>query len=512
MNPLLIGIDSGTTSTKAILFDAAGSVLASFSEGYSYAESAPGHVEQRPSDWWAAAANGIRALAAAAEGKGQVAALALSTQGGTVMPVDEHYQPLANAVTWIDKRAASQAKAIAEQIGPHALDERTGLNLGAAGVLAKLAWWRDERPELHQAAAGFAQVNDYLVCRLTGQRACDPSNAVIAGLYHLDRGDWDHELLGLAGVRADQVAPICASGSPVGPVRPEVAEDLGLPPDVVVASGGHDQYCGALGCGVVDEGVGMVSCGTAWVLLVATEHLVRDPQRRFLAGVHTAEARYGLMAAMSNGGIAWDTMRRIVLGAEADGINAGARDEELRALDERGVPMVFLPHLTGAAAPWRLPDPRACLIGVQPHTTQTEVMFAVMQGLCLETRCALDAMREIGVDVRALRIMGGAAKSRLWCQLLADVCQVEVRVPSHTEAACRGAAVLAGKAAGLFPSAIDGCRRMLPEEQVVAPRPERAPRYEKLHQAHTAAMAGLDATFAYLADLRERLAALEPAP
>ncbi len=503
MLPLLIGIDSGTTSTKAILFDLDGNVLDTFGEGYDFADAEPGFIEQRPGDWWRAAANGIRKLAAAAGGKGEIKALAFSTQGGTVVPVDAAYAPLANAITWLDKRGAKQYARLCQDVADDFFAERAGVNLGAGGVLAKIAWWRDTRPDLFAAAHTFAQVNDWLVHKLTGVAASDPSNAVIAGLYNLRQGDWDNEILALVGLTTDRVAPIVPSGRAVGAVRPDVVRSLGLPADVVVASGGHDQYCGALGCGVVDAGIGMVSCGTAWVLLVASDRLLLDPQRRVLPGVHTAEGRYGLLAAMSNGGIAWDKMRETVLGDDADAINSGDLDDELRALDARGVPMLFLPHLIGAASPWRRPDPRACLIGIQPQTTTAEIMFAVMQGLCMETRSALDMMRELGIEVQCLRVMGGAAKSRLWQQLLADVCQVEVRVPSNTEAACRGAAVLAGVAAGLFPTAIEGAQRMLPAETSVRPRPDRASRYEKLHRAHQAAFDGLSDAFALLAELRE---------
>ena len=505
MKPLLIGIDSGTTSTKAILFDTAGRVLAEFSEGYEFADSEPGHIEQNAEDWWRAAANGIRHLAAAAKGKGRVRALALSTQGATVVPVDEEYRPLANAVTWLDKRAREQVERISAGLLPGFVVERTGMDLGAWGVLGKMAWWRDERPELFASAAAFAQVNDFLVHRLTGVKASDPSNAVIAGLYNLRTGGWAEDLLALADVSSARVAPLVRSGAPVGEVRPEVARALGLPSGVIVASGGHDQYCGALGLGVVDEGLGMVSCGTAWVLLVATETLRMDPQHRVMSGVHTAEGRFGLMAAMSNGGIAWDRMRHIVLGSDADAMNRGEWDEELRALDQRGVPLVFMPHLTGAASPWHQAAPRASLIGLRPEDGRAEVMFAVMQGLCLETRCALDVMKELGIEVSCLRIMGGAAKSPIWRQLLADVCQAEVRVPSNTEAACRGAAVLAGVGAGLFPSAIEGCRQMLAPERSVAPRRDRVARYEKLLQAHKAALSGLGRAFSLLAELRQQL-------
>jgi len=219
MKPLLIGIDSGTTSTKAILFDTAGRVLAEFSEGYEFADSEPGHIEQNAEDWWRAAANGIRHLAAAAKGKGQVRALALSTQGATVVPVEEEYRPLANAVTWLDKRAREQVERISAGLLPGFVVERTGMDLGAWGVLGKMAWWRDERPELFASAAAFAQVNDFLMHRLTGVNASDPSNAAIAGLYNLRTGGWAEDLLALADVSSARLAPLVRSGAPVGACR-----------------------------------------------------------------------------------------------------------------------------------------------------------------------------------------------------------------------------------------------------------------------------------------------------
>ncbi len=506
MEPLLIGVDAGTTSAKAVLFNLDGDALDEYSESYGFVHTIPGGMEQRPEDWQRAVAEALRRLAASARGRGEIKAIAFSTQGGTVLPADEQGEPLCPAVTWLDKRGGEELERRRGRAGARLFVERTGADLAAGGVAAKLAWWRERRPDLFAQAWRFMQVNDWLAYQLTGRAVSDPSNAVIAGLYNLREGDWDPDLLKLVGLSPDRLSPIAASGEPVGEVKPELAEELGLPPGVIVASGGHDQYCGALGCGVVDEGAAMISCGTAWVLLAASEQLRLDPQRRALPGAHVAEDRYGLLIAMSNGGVAWDALRRLLLDERADSALTGEWDDALRDADDRGAALLFLPHLTGAGSPWRAPDARACLIGMDPHTSRADVLFAAMQGLCLETRAALDVMRELGVRVEFLRMIGGAARSPFWRQLLADVCQVEVRAPEHTEAACRGAAALAGVAAGLFPSAVEASRRLLPDETVVLPRPHRAARYELLAEARQAAFDGLAGAFDALARLRRLLA------
>ncbi|MCX7707601.1 MAG: FGGY family carbohydrate kinase, partial [Anaerolineae bacterium] len=267
MRDLLIGLDVGTTATKALLFDAEGRVLASASRGYRLITPQPGWVEQDPEDLWGAVVEVLRELSGRAAGHGRVVALCLSSQGGTTIPVDATGRALANAFSWMDQRAVEEAAAVEARWGAEFIRATTGWPLGRGLPLLHIAWFRRHRPDEFASGHYFLFVNDFVGYRLTGQLCMDPSDASITQLLDLATGDWDERLLESAGIRREQLSPIRPSGTPVGRLTAEAARSTGLSTETLLVNGAHDQYCAALATGVTRPGRVLLSCGTAWVLL-----------------------------------------------------------------------------------------------------------------------------------------------------------------------------------------------------------------------------------------------------
>ena len=504
MPPLLIGIDSGTTNTKAILFDLDGNVLDTFSEGYEFADAEPGHIEQRPDDWWRAAANGIRQLAATARGHGEIKALAFSTQGGTVLPVDAKYEPLANAITWLDKRGARQYERICRRAPSEFFAERAGVNLGAGGVLAKIAWWRDERPDVYEAAAAFAQVNDYLVHKLVGRAVSDPSNVVIAGLYNLREDDWDEEILALAGLSSDRVAPIVHSGAALGEMLPDRARELGLSPGVVVASGGHDQYCGALGCGVVEPGLCSVTVGTSGVVFAQTDRHVRHPDGTLHAFCHSLPRQWYVMGVMLSAGGSFEWLKGTLRAHKEVSF------DELTELAEGAAPgsdgLIFLPYLSGERMPHNDPLARGGWIGLTRRHGLASMVRSVMEGITFGLYDLLSIIRRLGAPVDRIVASGGATESSLWLQMLADVLDAEIVTTTVTQGAAFGAAMLAGIGAGVFGSGRQAAEALIQVTGGCSPNREAQKEYQEAHAIYGDLYPRLRDSFRAMNDFSQRSA------
>ncbi|MGQ9632487.1 MAG: xylulokinase [bacterium] len=501
---LLLGIDVGTTGTKGLLIDTEGKVLGSAHREYDHGLIAPRQnwVEQEAEDWWNALIGVVRELVGGRDIAASVRGLGLSTQGGTLVPVDGENRPLRRAITWLDTRAQREAEVLASNVGQDFFVCRVGTTISSRSVLAKMRWLRDNEPEVFSGAAKFAFVGDYIIKRLTGRYACDPSNASIDLLLNLRSGEWDSDLLGLASINQDLLPPILESGTPVGNLSRGAAEELGLPESVVVAASAHDQYCAALGAGVLREGDCLLSCGTAWVLLAPLDHLILEERRpKFLPGRHLIPGPWGLMAAMSNGGVVWDWFNDLVSSWECGEGSYEELNENLWTISPGAGGLICLPHFTGSAAPTWEGTARGAIIGLTLSHSRYDVLRAVMEGIALETRWSLEEMRGLGLSISSLKMIGGAARSPVWPRIVADSTGCPVSVPENPEAACLGAAILAGVGCGVFSSAEEGYSRAKGPEEQIQPNMGDFAIYSQLFEVYRGAFRSLRDTFEKLAEI-----------
>jgi len=442
MGGLALGIDVGSTSVKAVAVDAAGRVVASGSAPTHVVAGPGGLVEQEAEAIWSEVVAATQdALASAALGP-DVQAVALSSQGGTVLLLDEAGHPLGNAVSWMDTRPA--------RLGDEAFGGRddaffyakTGWRLQARALpLAQLVRLRAEEPERLRRARSVHFIDSYVVERLTGASACDPSDAAITMLYDVRGRRWDPELTELAGIAREALPPLVDSGAPVGTIRREAADELGISPQATVFAGGHDQYCAAVGAACREAGDTIVSCGTAWVVLTMTA------QARFSdeAGLAPAQAvsggLWGLLGSCSSVGGAVDWFRRCV-SPTGEAIDFAALEAAAANVEPSPDGPVFVPPRPGA---------QGGLIDLTTNHGFGHLARAVLEGVALSARGLLERMQAARAFPTVLKAVGGGARSRLWMQILADVAGLPVEVAGMQETAAFGAAVLAGQSASILP-------------------------------------------------------------
>ncbi len=505
---LLLGLDVGTTATKALLCDLQGRVVAEASAGYpsGLQYPHPGWVEQDPAELWQAVTQAVRAVVAQAPAGGQVAALSLSSQGGTTIPVDVDGRPLRPAISWLDTRAsaAGEGAALGRRLGEERVYRSTGWWLPAGLPLHHLDWLRRHEPQTFAAAHRFLFVNDYVLLRLTGEAVMDPSDAAMTMLYNLEAGDWDPGLLAAAGGERSQFSPVHPSGAPVGRLLPAVAAEMGLSPSVLVVNGAHDQYCAALGSGVINPGDAVLSCGTAWVMFLCADRLLLDPHQAFHPAPHVVAGRWGAISSLPAAGAAmeWYTQKVLLGPGQEEGeryawLNAGAARAQAGS---RG--LLFIPLLSGAYAAMHGEHAAGAWVGLTLAHSKDDLSRSVMEGVALEVRRLAELSAGLGVPFSSLKMVGGAAKSPLWPQVVADVLGIPVRLPRATEAAGRGAAILAGLGAGLYRSAEQAVAEFGGEEAALEPNVTHAALYGALYSAYLQALSGLQDSLRTLAHWR----------
>ena len=303
---VLLGLDVGTTATKALLFDLEGNVRASASASYGLISPQAGWVEQDPEALWRAVVAVLRSIVSQLQPGQRVLALAQSSQGGTTVPVDAAGQPTYNAISWMDGRAQAEHAELRRQYGGEVFSHKTGWPLMAGLPLQHIRWLRDEQPDTFARSRHFLFVNDFIGRRLTGELCMNPSDASITQLLDIETGDWDDWLLMLAGIRREQLSPLHPSGVAFGKLTAEASAATGLPAGLPVINGAHDQYCAAVGMRVTRPGSVLLSCGTAWVLLAVPEDLEVGRRSGMALSCHAVPGRWGAIRSLGAVGTSLD--------------------------------------------------------------------------------------------------------------------------------------------------------------------------------------------------------------
>jgi xylulokinase len=462
---VLLGIDLGTGSVKALLMQEDGIAAGEGSAPYPVRSPRPGWAESSPEDWWAAV---LEATAAAVGRRGPgVTAIGLSGQMHGVVLADERGLPLRPAILWADTRSGDQLAAY------RGLDEdlrRRLANPPAVGMAGpSLLWLRDNEPEEYASARWALQPKDWLRMCLTGEVAAEPSDASATLLYDLIADDWSYAAVEELALRDGLLAPLVPSAGVAGMLQEEAAGELGLRGELPVAAGAADTAAAMLGAGLLRSGPVQLTVGTGGQVVTPNQHPEPDPNGRthlYRGGVPGLWYR---MAAVQNAGLALEWVRK-VLGVSWDEVY-----EEAFAVPPGAGGVAFLPYLSGERTPRFDPCARGAWTGLGLDHTRGHLLRAALEGVAFALRQGLEALEDRGVDAPELRLAGGGAGGSAgepWRQLLADVLGRPLwLLPGEISsvASARGAALLAGLASGVYPMAEDTLSLMPEPERSIMP-------------------------------------------
>jgi xylulokinase len=468
-----IGIDVGTGGTRALLIDRAGKVLGSAVEEHAaFRSPRPGWAEQDPEDWWRAAIAAIRRLLAeTGTAPEEVAAIGLSGQMHGAVLLDEADRVLRPSLIWCDQRTAAEAAWLTERLGEERLIALTSNPALTNFTLTKLLWVRSHEPELWGRFRSFLLPKDYVRLRLTGERAMDVADASGTLLLDVAHRRWSSEMLAAVDMPQSILPRLYECQEIAGKVTGEAAALTRLRTGTPVVAGAGDQAAGALGMGIVRPGDVSATIGTSGVVFAATDQPLLDPRGRLHTFCHAVPGRWHVMGVTQAAGLSLRWFRDTFA-------DAGDPDFYTKLSEEAGTiragadGLLWAPYLMGERTPHLDPEARGALVGLTASHGQAHIVRAILEGVAFSLKDTFSIFAEIGVPVRAIRLGGGGARSRVWRQIQADVYGQAVEIVAAEEGAAYGAALLAGVGAGEWPSADAACDAVVHVAERVVPREE----------------------------------------
>ena len=441
VDQLFLGIDSGTQGTKAIVFSTTLNKV--ISEGYAshdLIENDVGKKEQEPS-WWIEAS--IKAITKALEGVGSskdVKAIGVSGQQHGMTPLDAEGHIIRPAKLWCDTETVSQCEEITQKVGgSEKVIDIIGNSIAAGFTASKILWMKQNEPENYQRLATVLLPHDYINYWLTGEKKTEYGDASGTAYFDVKSRTWATSILQAiddSGKLNDCLPELIESQVPIGTIKPEIAKQFNLSPDVIVSSGGGDNMMGAIGTGNVVPGVVTTSLGTSGTIYSCADQPIIDPKGE-LAAFCSSSGHWLPLVCTMNVTVSTE-LTRALLGLGIEDLNKKAASAPVGSEG-----LTLLPYFNGERTP-ALPNAKAVIYGITGQNyTSENLCRAAMEGATLGLRYGLDVLCQQGIVPQEIRLVGGGAKSALWRQVVADTFECTVVCPESSEAGAMGAALQA---------------------------------------------------------------------
>jgi xylulokinase len=472
----LVGIDIGSSSVKAAAYSEDGKLIGVASASLTPIYPAPGMWETDPLDVWRATSAAMRNLCAqGAVRKDPPKALALSASGRENFPADSSGKPLGNGLMGADIRGAEFEVPPPGSPVPEPWCLSCGHLRERMDPVFRLAWWKKYHPEIAEKTGYFFGWIDWVTFQICGRAVMDQSSVSCYAAYDLNTLSWAEDRVAAFGVEPHLLPEVLPWGAVIGEVKPDVADDWGLPPGVMVAQGCHDSNCAAYGAGVYQIGTACLVSGTYENILVPTDRL--PTASMLLKGLSVmpqpCTAGLSVIAVHPTGSAVLNWARALT------GVSIEEVESELQGRVRAPSPVMAIPYLSGSMTYWdNGRKARGGLIGLTLASSRADVVQAFMESIAYDSVNTLSLMAQEGIEVSRIRITGGGARSAWWTQLKADVTNMPIEVVEQEEPGTLGAALLAGLAIGVYDDMEAISIKYAGTQEVYAPDPERA----ALHQ------------------------------
>jgi len=472
----LLGVDIGTTALKAILFTKEGEIVKSVVKEYKLETPKPHWVECNPQVYWESFKSCISEITQDIS-PSNIETLGISSQGESFIPLDKEGKPLRKAIVWLDDRAEKEAKAIKEIFS----QEETYFITGQPDILpawpaCKILWLRKNEHNLFKKVYKYLFLEDYLIFKLTGRAVSDYSLFCSSLMLNIKRKKWWEEMLKFIGISPGQLPRLAESGTVVGNI---VNKETGLSEQTVVVTGGMDQVCGMVGVGNIIPGIISETTGGALAICATTGKPIFDPSCRIPCHYHACKDTYFLLPWCQTGGMSLRWLRD-----EFEYSNYEEMTKEAVQISAGSEGLIFLPHLAGAGSPEFNPKARGVFFGIALNTKKAHFIRATMESIGYLIRQNMDVLEELGIKIKEIHSLGGGSRSSLWNQIKADIIGRPIITMRTEEAACLGAAILAGFGKGIFPSLEDACKIMNRKKDEYLPDKRNVPIYQKAYNKY----------------------------
>ena len=476
---MYIGLDIGTSGTKAALVDREGRTLAFHQVSYGFCNTAQGRRELDAGTVWEAVCTCLKAVGTGAD----VRTITVSSLGEAIVLTDESGTPVAPGIAGTDARGAEELEELKARLGEEEIVRLTGQNLSVIYSANKMLWLKKHEPEIWERAAKVLTFQDYVIFRLCGEAVIDASMACRTMLMDIATNDWSPFMLEQTGIGKEKLARIVPAGTDAGPVRGALRRELGLQGQLRVIAGTHDHICNAVGCGVVGAGDCANTVGT-------TEGLTAVLQPEWLSAENIMRYQISKEPFAVPGlynTVAWNNTSGVLMRwfvnqmmreaqPEKDILAAYAKMEA--ALPAGPTDLFVLPHFSGAATPYMDVHSKGVILGLTLDTTREEIYKAFMEATCLELALILDCVRNAGLKPARIIVTGGAASDAMM-RIKADVMGTRIYTVRNKNAGTLGGAMLGAVADGAFATLAEAASVMVEEPVAYDPDPDRAARYRE---------------------------------
>ena len=498
-----LGLDIGTSGTKALLITEAGRPVASDTQEYPLSTPRPLWAEQDPADWWKAVVQATKNVLEKAGVRGEeIAGVGLSGQMHGSVFLDKDNQVLRPALLWCDQRTQAECDWITAQVGRENLVKYISNPVLTGFTAPKIVWLRNHERETYDKVAKVLLPKDYIRYKLTGVHATEVSDASGTALFDVAHRRWSQEVLDAADIPRSFM-PECAESIEItGHVHAEAAGLTGLAVGTPVVGGGGDQAAGAVGSGIVETGVVSSTVGTSGVVFAYSDTPATDPKLRVHTFCHAVPGKWHTMGVVLSAGGSLRWLRDTFFQPEGvvartigdDPYNFMARGAETVPPGSEG--LIFLPYLTGERTPYPDANARGVFFGMTLRHQRQHFARAVLEGVAYALNDTFQIFKEIGVPVTQVRASGGGAKSPVWRQIHADVTGHPHVTLSVDEGPALGAALLAAVGTGVYPTVADACRTALQTVAETQPDPAAHAVYQKYNDVYRALYPALKDQFA----------------
>lgn len=492
---LLLGIDIGTSACKIALFKRDGAALCSASQEYPVHYSAPGHVEQDPDDWWEAVCRGTKQLI---RENGIVPAdivgVGVDGQSWAAIAIDGEGNVLTRNPIWMDTRSETICRKLNEQVGEQTIFSVSGNPLKAQYTTGKILWYKENLPCVFRRIDKILQSNSFIAYRMTGVLTHDLSQGYGLHCFDTKLGRWDDAMCGSLGIPRGFLPDLVPCHEVIGKVTKCAAEQMGLDEGTPVVAGGLDAACGTLGAGVIHAGQTQEQGGQAGGMSICMDSYCADP--RLILSCHVVPGKWLLQGGTTGGGALRWFHEHFGFEERQQAQSAGVSSFELLGRLAESAPagsggVVFLPYMAGERSPIWDEKAKGQFYGLDYSTTKAHMVRAVMEGVAYSLRHNLEVAEKTGASVGTLRAMGGAANSRIWTQIKADVTGKRIEVPASDTATTLGAALLAGVGVGVygdFNEAVDATVQVVRKHE---PNEAHKPDYDRGYETYLELYAAL---------------------
>ena len=465
---MYIGLDIGTSGSKADLIDKHGTVLGSGQVSYSFSKTAGGYRELDAQAVWEAA---VKCLYEAASGQ-HVESITVSALGEAIVPIDREGRPVGPGITGTDIRGAEELKEIEEAFGIRVLTDITGLNMSTLYSVNKILWLKKHQPEIYHKAYKILTFQDYIIYRLCHEAVIDYSMASRTLLFDINKKDWSDELLSWSGINREKLACPAPAGREAGTLEGSLAEKLNLPKSVKIVTGTHDHICNTIGSGVCEAGICSNIVGT-------TEGLTAVLERSALSSESIENYQISCepfaVAGLYNT-VAWNNTSGVLLKWFVNQMVQEEKPEDIIStfakmnakMSTEPTDLFVLPHFSGAATPYMDSESRGAVLGLTLDTKREDIYKALMEGANYELAVILDDLQHAGLQLRKIVASGGAISPEL-LQIKADILGVPVYTVKNRQTGTLGGAILGSVVSGEYASIKEGIQAMVTENQVYEP-------------------------------------------